>query len=851
MKNKIKIALFVLLIISILGISFIYKEKDNKPKRKKHNSLAIMIKEDENGEYIKSNSKDIPKGNYILNYEKSYCKNNGKIGNYDSTLGKVSFSFIGTDSCYLYFDYKDNSIVRSGYEAILLDNVKDAKTIEQAKNEILQKTKPNFSNASSINEGLFATEDDLGTSFYFRGAVDNNWVVFGKDKSAKDMYWRIIRINGDNSIRMIYTGTTPPTENTKVVLTGVETQINNSKFNSNIDNYTFVGYMFSNNLQQGNDYSSTIKNNIEDWFLQTSLNENTNLEYNQIYCNDRSVIDTTTSSSSNMDYASYTRISTKKNPILTCSNDNDKFTYEKSTIGNKKLKFPVGLITADEVAMAGNILFTVNKKSYLYTNQDYWVGSPLSFRDSNAYSFAFLSDGYLNSRIVNTSIGVRPVISLSSNVKLHGNGTWQNPYKVVENENPVISHLNLNENTISATFTDNKGLSGYAISTSNTVTPTNWEKINGKTYDLNISLTTDGTYYLWVKDTDGNTTVSEPIIIVQKGWQTILANSKINETTPDFNQISTTNEGLFKAQDDLGTSYYFRGAVDNNWVKFGKDSTGTDMYWRIIRINGDGSIRIIYSGTTAPTESTKVVMTGESTSIGKSKFSDGKNSSIYVGYQYVDNKQFGYGKCDGSNASCRIDRSTTIYNSSLKQAIDKWYITTTLYTDESTKNIVSDSIFCNDRSVTEGSWTSSGNMSPVYYSPRTRLETNKSPILTCPNIEDMFTINNITLKNNEIGGNGALTYSVSAITADEVAMAGGVMKLNNTSFYLYSGITYWTLSPIAYHTSTSNVFNVESTGKLNANISGQYYGIRQVINLSKDVKLSGNGTWNNVYEVVN
>ena len=851
MKNKIKIALFVLLIISILGISFIYKEKDNKPKRKKHNSLAIMIKDDENGEYIKSNSKDIPKGNYILNYEKSYCKNNGKIGNYDSTLGKVSFSFIGTDSCYLYFDYKDNSIVRSGYEAILLDNVKDAKTIEQAKNEILQKTKPNFSNASSINEGLFATEDDLGTSFYFRGAVDNNWVVFGKDKSAKDMYWRIIRINGDNSIRMIYTGTTPPTENTKVVLTGVETQINNSKFNSNIDNYTFVGYMFSNNLQHGNDYSSTIKNNIEDWFLQTSLNENTNLEYNQIYCNDRSVIDTTTSSSSNMDYASYTRISTKKNPILTCSNDNDKFTYENSTIGNKKLKFPVGLITADEVAMAGNILFTVNKKSYLYTNQDYWVGSPLSFRDSNAYSFAFLSDGYLNSRIVNTSIGVRPVISLSSNVKLHGNGTWQNPYKVVENENPVISHLNLNENTIAATFTDNKGLSGYAISTSNTVTPTNWEKIGGKTYDLNISLTTDGTYYLWVKDTDDNKIVSEPIIISQKGWKTILANSTVNETTPDFSTVATTNEGVYATEDDLGTSYYFRGAVDNNWVKFGKDSTGTDMYWRIIRINGDGSIRMIYSGTTAPTESTKVVMTGESTSIGKSKFSDGKNSSIYVGYQYVDNKQFGYGKCDGSNASCRIDRSTTIYNSSLKQAIDKWYITTTLYTDESTKNIVSDSIFCNDRSVTEGSWTSSGNMSPVYYSPRTRLETNKSPILTCPNIEDMFTINNITLKNNEIGGNGALTYSVSAITADEVAMAGGVMKLNNTSFYLYSGITYWTLSPIAYHTSTSNVFNVESTGKLNANISGQYYGIRPVINLSKDVKLSGNGTWNNVYEVVN
>lgn len=103
MKNKIKIALFVLLIISIPGISFIYKEEDNNPKGKKHNSLAIMIKENENGEYIKSSSKDIPKGNYILNYEKSYCKNNGKIGNYDNVTGKVSFSFIGSDSCFFIF----------------------------------------------------------------------------------------------------------------------------------------------------------------------------------------------------------------------------------------------------------------------------------------------------------------------------------------------------------------------------------------------------------------------------------------------------------------------------------------------------------------------------------------------------------------------------------------------------------------------------------------------------------------------------------------------------------------------------------------------------------------------------
>ena len=68
-------------------------------------------------------------------------------------------------------------------------------------------------------------------------------------------------------------------------------------------------------------------------------------------------------------------------------------------------------------------------------------------------------------------------------------------------------------------------------------------------------------------------------------------------------------------------SYYYRGAVDNNWVKFGKDSTGKDIYWRIIRINGDGSIRMIYSGTTDPknessvTGSNGVYMTGTGTQL--------------------------------------------------------------------------------------------------------------------------------------------------------------------------------------------------------------------------------------------
>ena len=108
MKKKIKLGLFVLIIIGVVILNFTYKNKNEvtKTKQRNQNNLAIMIKEDGATDYTKSNSKDIPKGDYVLNRDKSYCKNNGKIGNYDSSLGKVSFSFVGTDSCFLYFDYK-------------------------------------------------------------------------------------------------------------------------------------------------------------------------------------------------------------------------------------------------------------------------------------------------------------------------------------------------------------------------------------------------------------------------------------------------------------------------------------------------------------------------------------------------------------------------------------------------------------------------------------------------------------------------------------------------------------------------------------------------------------------------
>ena len=268
--------------------------------------------------------------------------------------------------------------------------------------------------------------------------------------------------------------------------------------------------------------------------------------------------------------------------------------------------------------------------------------------------------------------------------------------------------------------------------------------------------------------------------------------------------------------------------------------TTADMYWRIIRINGDGSIRMIYSGTTAPTSATATLMTGLGTQISTSTFNDNIDKAEYVGYQYIDGQQHGYGKCDGTNASCTVN-GNTVYNSTIKQAIDKWYAGTTLKDND----LIADQIFCNDRSASStqtAAWTSTG--STYYYGAYGRLtKTTKSPVLTCPTASDKFTVN----KSN---GNGALTYPVGLITADEVAMAGVVYGTYNSSYYLYTNQAYWFGSPYNFLSGGyADEFFVYSSGNLGSDDGYRRHDVRPVISLSAKAKLSGSGTYNDVYTV--
>ena len=384
--------------------------------------------------------------------------------------------------------------------------------------------------------------------------------------------------------------------------------------------------------------------------------------------------------------------------------------------------------------------------------------------------------------------------------------------------------LKVENDTLTVTLNDNAMLGSYGLSSSSEIEPEEWIDIPTTPYTLSTPITSN-TPYLWVKDSAGNKAVSDVIDLEAKGWKTILANNTVKSTTPNFASAATTNEGLYKAEDDLGTSYYFRGAVNNNWVKFGKDSSGKDIYWRIIRINGDGSIRMIYSGTTAPTSSTATVMTGTGTQISTSTFNSSYNNPSYVGYMYTASQQHG--------------NSTS---STIKTTLENWYKTTTLETDSATKALVSqDQIFCNDRSVTSGSFSTSSTFN---YAAYTRLGTNKSPILTCPTDSDKF-----TSKKSSIG-NKTLDYPVGLITADEVAMAGGVVGTSNSSYYLYTNQNYWSGSPDYFSSSgDANEFQVGSSGFIDDSDVDNDIGVRGVVSLSSKAKLSGSGTYNDVYTV--
>ena len=291
---------------------------------------------------------------------------------------------------------------------------------------------PDFSQIATTDEGIYAAQDDYGTSYYFRGAVTNNYVKFA------GYYWRIIRINGDGTLRLIYDGTVAHANGEK----SDDRHIGVCEYNSVEYNNTRVGYMFgrrstSYEETHANINNSTIKTTVDNWY-KTNIQEAgySDKVADVIYCNDRQT-DTMSGYGNGLGYGqnetrympSY-RLYVNKNPVLTCSQQNDRFTVEDTIKGNGALTYPVGLITADEMAMAGVVEDEVNDSYYLYIGDVFWTMSPGSF---GSRAFVYTSYRGLFGSGVSADVNVaRPVLSLRSDISVTGSGIQNNPW-VVQN----------------------------------------------------------------------------------------------------------------------------------------------------------------------------------------------------------------------------------------------------------------------------------------------------------------------------------------------------------------------------------------------------------------------------------
>ncbi len=371
---------------------------------------------------------------------------------------------------------------------------------------------------------------------------------------------------------------------------------------------------------------------------------------------------------------------------------------------------------------------------------------------------------------------------------------------IPDSENPVINAINSTSAddtsiTITVDATDNIGIYYYYYKLDNE------EEIriekNNYTFE-GLEKDSVHTITVRVEDAVGNVSESQSkeVTVGYRVGDVILAASKPQGQTTDW-----TGQ----------TTYYYTGKP-NNWVQF------AGFWWRIIRINGDGSIRMIYQGTSANE-------TGTGTQIQTSAFNSSYNHNRYVGYMY------------GSSNSDYNSTHTNTNPSTIKGILDTWYRKKLARNSD---KIDGNAGFCGDRRVSSGT---GGGTSETDYQPSTRIN-NSSPSLSCEKA-DIYTIDEFE------HGNGALTYPIGLISADEAMFAGIPRSGGNQNNYLYTGQYYWTMSPYWYNNGYATVFRVYSDGSLvNDVVNNTSPGVRPVINLKADTPLTGSGTTSDPFKVV-
>ena len=371
----------------------------------------------------------------------------------------------------------------------------------------------------------------------------------------------------------------------------------------------------------------------------------------------------------------------------------------------------------------------------------------------------------------------------------------------------------------------------------------------GKKIDANESIEWTGLRWaLTTTITDGNTRCNVEFESLptweNPGKNTLLAaikngNTVQTPTTTPGTEISADTEALLAStEDDYGTSYYFRGAVTNNYVQF------ANKCWRIVRVGGDGSVKLILhndntAGAANPcnsaNNSTSAAFARYSGTTYTSAFNTNYNDNAYVGFKYGT-----AGASDYATTHANTNKSTILTN------LETWY-NNNLKTYES---VIDNSVWCNDKT----------NVTDTTFDPWSQ---NPNGLGYAKNLTFYGAIQRLISTSGSAGGTGPslkcngelskITSKIGLITADELAFAGYAGGLGNTPTYLQDNATddwWWSLSPDSFDGGDAYVWGV--SGGLGV-FGGRVYsagGVRPSISLKPFTNVTGNGTSTNPFKVI-
>ena len=374
-----------------------------------------------------------------------------------------------------------------------------------------------------------------------------------------------------------------------------------------------------------------------------------------------------------------------------------------------------------------------------------------------------------------------------------------------------------------------------------------------------------------VIEIDGTSTTSSPSNWDKAGSNTLLAEIKKNYakptkplTNPITDASATTEAVMSLTPDDYGISYYFRGNVQNNYVRF------AGMCWRIVRITGDGSIKLAlydYSSASCTNTGNDLAFARYSGTTYTTKFNENSNDNAYVGFMYGTPNSTTY-----AATHANINKSTILKN------LETWYkAKLTSYTDK-----LADTIWCNDKStvkfVTMNIFESADGILnkdsmvinglgykqkfSMYGSSIRNIGLDRGdnsytngigPSLICPKDNDGGKLSKFTV-DDTVNGNGNLDYKIGILTADEMVLAGlaplstyynNNYDENSVSSYLRSNANgyYWTLSSVGFVNNVPYVWNASVDGDLSDVGVDISHALRPSIALKSDTTISGgNGT---------